>query len=414
MAPRSTKHERITLKARYVFPVTSAPIPDGTVTIEGTRIVGLRGAAQGTVRDLGNVAILPGLVNAHTHLEFSDLRAPLGPPGMGFVQWIEAVIRFRREAAERPPNAVELGLRESSRSGVTALGEIAQPGFDHKAFRASRLDATVFVELIAPTRDRINDALNAAALHEMLRGLRRVYRSGLAPHAPYSVHPELLRDLLLVKLTHQAPIAFHLAESREELELLRLGTGPFREFLSRIEGWSPAMIPRGTRPLDYLRLLSKAKRALVIHGNYLDEEETALVAEQSDRMAVVYCPRTHAYFGHDPYPLARYLSAGVVVGLGTDSRASSPDLSILSEMRFVARHYPAVSPRQVIRLGTLDAARVLGLEKSIGSLSARKYADLAIVRLPDRDAKDPHELLFDSDEPVVGTWYRGERVNSEF
>jgi cytosine/adenosine deaminase-related metal-dependent hydrolase len=222
------------------------------------------------------------------------------------------------------------------------------------------------------------------------------------------VHPELFAGLVSLAAAAGAPIAFHLAESPEELQLLAAGGGPFRDLLESLGPWSPTAIPLGTRPMDYLRRLADARvRALVIHGNYLDPEEIALLAHARERMSVVYCPRTHAYFGHARHPLPRLLEAGAKVAVGTDSRASNPDLSVLEELRLVAREFPELPPETVLALGTLRGAEALGQADRIGSLVPGKFADLAIVALPDRDARDPHELLFDSSLPVFKIMFRG-------
>jgi len=399
--------ESRTLKARYVFPVVADPIADGTVTIQGERIVGVgSGSAGPGTEDCGSVAILPGLVNAHTHLEFSDLASPLGQPGMGFVAWLEEVARVRGRDAGSRRRGVELGLAECLSSGVTAVGEIAQPGWEAKRFEKAPLEAMIFLELIAPTAPRVLAAWDLACEHLRGAGPGRRWHAGLSPHAPYSVHPALLARLVQELDLGHVPIAIHLAESREELELLRSGTGPFRKLLGGIEGWQADSIPPGSRPLDYLHALRAAQRLLVVHGNYLDDDEIGFLAGHRDRTAVVYCPRTHAYFAHDPHPLGKLLSAGVTVVLGTDGRASSPDLSILAEMRFLAQR-GVLGGSELVEMGTLDAAWALGLDGQIGTLEPGKYADLAIVPLPDRDATDPYELLFDSDRPVQATWYRG-------
>ena len=128
------------------------------------------------------------------------------------------------------------------------------------------------------------------------------------------------------------------------------------------------------------------------------------MAANAARMAVVYCPRTHDWFAHGAYPLEKMLAAGVTVALGTDGRGSSPDLSLLAEMRFAARQHPAVGLDRILQMGTILGAKALGWEQHVGSLEPGKQADLAIVALPDRDAADPHELLFDSDEPVVACY----------
>jgi cytosine/adenosine deaminase-related metal-dependent hydrolase len=262
----------------------------------------------------------------------------------------------------------------------------------------------VFFELIGLKAARIESALERAREVLMSPG---DWRMGLSPHAPYTVHPELFAKLVALAAERNAPLAFHLAESLEELELLRSHSGPFLTLLKELDAWDEGAIPLGTRPLDYLRVLATAPRVLVIHGNYLDAEEIAFLAAHRERMAVVYCPRTHAYFAHARYPLPQLLAAGVRVGLGTDSRASNPDLNLLEEMRLVARRFAAMSPADVLKLGTIDGATAMGCEQDCGSLMLGKFANLAVVKLPDREAKDPHELLFDSAEPVVKTFYRG-------
>ena len=222
------------------------------------------------------------------------------------------------------------------------------------------------------------------------------WQPGLSPHAPYTVHPELLARAVDLSVEHEIPLAMHLAESREEIDFLRDGRGPFRELLESRGAWDPTARPRGARPLDELRVLARAHRALVVHGNYLDDEEIDFLGRQRRQMAVVYCPRTHAWFAHARYPLEKLLAAGAIVALGTDSRASSPDLSLLAEMRHVAREFPAMSRATILELGTLGGARALGLDSQIGTLEPGKWANLAAIALPEDAAADPHELLLDA------------------
>jgi cytosine/adenosine deaminase-related metal-dependent hydrolase len=416
---------RSALRGRYVFPVTSPPIADGVVSVEEGRIVAIgRGPAwtDCAVADLGNAAILPGLVNAHTHLEFSGLAAPVGTPGMSLPDWIRLVVAYRRGL---PPAsqlaAIQQGANECRASGSVAIGEIATTDFGGSVAPALP-EATVFREIIGLKRDLSEDRLATArqylagasprpypkALAEAEgtvagRGIQR----GISPHAPYSVHPELFDRLVGVAKEAHAPIAFHLAETLEELDLLATGGGPFRELLIELGAWDETAIPRRTRPMDYLhRLADGGVRGLVIHGNYLDEEEIDLLAAHADRLTVVYCPRTHAYFGHTRHPLSRLLAAGANVALGTDSRASNPDLNLLEEIRFVARSFPDLPPATALELGTLRAARALGIGDRLGSLEPGKLAVFAAVALPETDAADPHQLIYESDRAA-------ERVNHE-
>ena len=385
------------LRARWVFPLAGPPLENAAVTIADGRIVAVGKPPDGVaVEDLGSVALVPGLVNAHTHLEFSDLAGPIGRPGIGMTDWLRLAIEYRAAAQAGPVSPVVQGLAESLRHGVTTIGEITQPGASDDVYRASPCDGVLFCELIAPRIERIATALAAARRirNSLLpsgegQGVREAgvlavaaiqekatsgsaisphpdplpegegdyaWRHGLSPHAPYTVHPDLLAGAVELSVRYKAPLAMHLAESLEEIDFLRDGSGPFRDLLESRGVYDPASRPRGSRSLDELRVLSQAHRALVIHGNYLDGEEIEFLGRHRDKMAVVYCPRTHAWFGHAPYPLEKMLAAGVVVALGTDSRASSPDLSLLAEMRHVARTFPALSRSTVLELGTLGGA----------------------------------------------------------
>jgi len=190
----------------------------------------------------------------------------------------------------------------------------------------------------------------------------------------------------------------HLAESKEELELLANHSGQLVETLKSLGAWKPEAVPLGRRPLDYLRMLATAHRSLVIHGNYLASDEIDFLAAQRERVSLVYCPRTHAYFGHAFYPLAQMLAAGVRVAIGTDSRASNPDLRLLEELRHVARHHPAVSPEAILRMGTLAGAEALGIADEFGSITPGKRAVLAVVPVAS-DATSPLDAILSSAVP---------------
>ncbi len=400
--------DTLALKARWVFPVDGPPVPDGMVTVAQGRIVAVGQNTSGRPPlDLGDVALLPGLINAHTHLEFSQLLQPLGRSGCSFVQWVTAVIADRRdramEANQTEPwqtAAVMRGLEECQQCGTVAVGEIAMPGGSTEHFAASDLDCTLFLELLGLDPNRVGPLMTLAREH--VAAAQRdgtLWRAGLSPHAPYSVHPTLLPRVCQLSREARVPVAMHLAETQEELEFLDTGGGDFVPLLQSLNAWHADAIARGTKPLDYLRVLAQADRALVVHGNYLSDEEIRFLAECSDRMSVVYCPRTHAYFGHRPYPLAGMLARGVHIALGTDSRASNPDLCLLAEMRFIYRHHQHVAPADVLRLGTINGARSLGLRDQLGSIAVGKRADFTTVGLPDVRDDDPFELLFNSPFP---------------
>jgi cytosine/adenosine deaminase-related metal-dependent hydrolase len=234
---------------------------------------------------------------------------------------------------------------------------------------------------------------------------------GLSPHAPYSVHPDLYRELIQLAVDHSAPVAVHLAETQAELELLASGAGPLVELLRNFGAWRSDAIPRGSRTLDYLQPLADVSRGLVVHGNYLSDADIDFLAEHKN-LTVVYCPRTHAYFGHAAHPWRRLLARGVNVAIGTDSRASNPDLSLWHELRFLVEQFPDADRREILELGTQRGARALGLDAEVGTLTPGKSADLAVVALPAKEAADPAALLFDARSRVTAALAAGRVLNA--
>jgi aminodeoxyfutalosine deaminase len=247
------------LRARVVFPVDRPPIENGVVTIEGERIVAIGTSPPGgePVRDLGDAALLPGLVNAHTHLEFSDLSQPLGEPGMALVDWIPTVLAHRRNRECDTKTSIAAGCHESLAQGVTTIGEIVTA--DAAAYTdLAPLDLVLMIESIGFSRARAESALQAAtqqlnAFDAALKGAANV-QLGLSPHAPYTVSPELLTSLIALARKRNLPIAMHVAESADELELLARGTGRFQQLLDERSMWDATAIPRGSSPFDYLQL----------------------------------------------------------------------------------------------------------------------------------------------------------------
>jgi cytosine/adenosine deaminase-related metal-dependent hydrolase len=381
----------ISYQARWVLPISSPPISGGVVTISGERIIDISNQPSGNVIDLGDVVLMPGLVNAHTHLEFSDCDRPLGKAGMPLPDWIRQVIGSRHRGDRDSTTAMQRGMEESLIAGVTTIGEISTTSATaYAGFAGSSLIA--FQEVIGFSLARCESV--QADLEQRLELANEFMDLGISPHAPYTVHPELLENLVKIACEQQLPVAMHLAESREELELLAKGTGPFQELLADRSMWDKAAIPAGSKPLDYLNVLAEAPRTLVIHGNYLSDDEIEFLAEHRDRMSVVHCPRTHAYFGHERNPLEKMLKAGVRVALGTDSRASNPDLSLLGEMRYLAKTFPNLPAGRITHMATTAGAEALGLGEEIGLLTPGRLADM--VAIPSSDAANPWEAVLHS------------------
>jgi len=384
-----------TYTARWIFPVTAQPLPHGTITIRGDRIVAVE--AHATRRadvDLGNVAILPGFVNAHTHLDLTGARGRC-PPEPDFTQWLRRVIAFRRSRTPVEVQAdIAAGLAECLRHGTTLLGDISAGGASWQLLSVAPCRAVVFHELLGLSEERARQSWQDT--QEWLQQHLTTDRlsAGLSPHSPYSVRS----TLYTVLGGNPFPIATHLAETQAELELLRSHSGSFCNFLKELNAWDPSGLI--AEPSEIVPLLP---RGIFVHGNYLDP-----TTPFTPRQALVICPRTHAAFGHPHHPFPEMLKRGVRIAVGTDSLASNPDLDILAEARFMRRHYPEIEPPTLLRMLTLSGAEALGFDAMTGSLAPGKSADLVVLPLPDRAKSEPHDLVLDSALPVQGVMFRGE------
>jgi len=401
----------ITLRARHVLPIAGDPIENGWVRIERGRISGVgRGQSSGPVHDLGDAIILPGLVNAHTHLEFSDLDCPL-PAGGGLPAWIERVVAMRRsraaagdDEAARLRSAVASGLEQSAAAGVTAIGEIATAS--HPVAGHDRPLVRVFRETLG-----LLPVAMAAAWSSLRRDLGRMNSegtsTGISPHAPYSVAEPLGRQAVGEAVRRRLPVMMHLAESRDEAELLATGGGAFRTLLERLGVWQPDSPPRLRPVADWITLLARAPRGVVVHGTFLPEDQAALsrLARHRDRLCVVVCPRTTLALSGRLPPVDVFRAAGIRVAIGTDSRASTPDLSVLAECRALVEG-GGVRPAESLTMATQHGGWALAFERRCGILAPGRCADLAILRPSSRHA-DPSEAVLDPATRLAATLRRG-------
>ncbi len=403
----------IRFKAAWVIPVDRPPIENGVVEIHDDCITAVRSAlASEPCEDLGDVAILPGLVNAHTHLEFSLVEQPF-EPALPFTNWIRSLIAYRRREltpnSTNQPVALLAGMAEAETSGTVLLGEIATGDWSELFMPTHGQRVVAFRELIGLQPESIEQQRALAELWLQLKPQLASVIYGLSPHAPYSVAPELLRKSVELAKHFDAPVAMHLAETREELEFLKHGRGEFVEMLKSFGAWPDNGQPLGRRPLDILKVLADAPRALVVHGNYLADDEIEFIAARP-QMSVVYCPRTHEFFGHEPHPWRQLLAKGANVALGTDGRGSNPDLSLWNEFVFLRERFPDVAPSTLLELGTLSGARALGCEHDCGTITVGKRADLVVVSLGHTShSSDPLEELFAARNQVLRTICGGEK-----
>ncbi|MFM8414325.1 MAG: amidohydrolase family protein [Planctomycetota bacterium] len=413
----ASRRSRFTLRCRWLLPSAAPPVERAWLRIERGVVIGFGGGVPehpgGDTIDLGDAIVMPGLVNAHTHLEFSDLAKPLDAAG-GLPEWIGRVVAERRargvaSAAGPALSAIRRGLAESAAAGVTAIGEIAT-GVPLAAYVGPGPAVRVFREGLG-LRPAAVDAVPRAVIAELDRLAARGMAAGVSPHAPYSVAAPLGRRLLAEALRRRLPVAMHLLESEAESELLANGTGPFRRLLEDLGAWDAAAPPPLLPAAEWIGRLARARRGIVVHATHVERDPTALarLARHRDRLAVAICPRTTRAISGVLPPLALLRRAGIRVALGTDSRASNPDLSLFAECRTLVDAGLA-SPAEALRMATLHGAWALGFENRAGRIAPGRPADLAILRPAAAVSGDPCAAALDPTTSVAATVRRGRLI----
>ena len=364
----------IAYTADWVLPVEGAPIERGGVGVEDGRIVAVGPGDElgGERRHFPGAAIVPGLVNAHTHLEYA-VYAGFGD-GLPFGPWLHTHIeRKARIGWDEFVAIARLGAAESLAGGVTTVGDASFSGAAAVAAAELDLRAVVYLEVFGADPSRVEG--RRARIEELEGEAGERVILGVSPHAPYSVSADVYR----ASYSLGRPVATHVAESDDETEFMLHGGGPIAA-VSEID-------PPGSTAVRHLAehgLLEP--RVIAAHCVKVDEEEIELLAEHD--VAVAHCPRSNALLGCGVAPLRALLDAGLRVGLGTDSPASTPSLDMWEEMRAAvyaararAERPDALGASEALELATLGSARALGLDGEIGSLAAGKRADLAVVSL---------------------------------
>lgn len=413
-APGSRSH----LRARWLVPVDGSPVENGEVVVDETgRIVYAGPAVTGAptendTRNLGNAAILPGLVNAHCHLEYTVFRGFLDD--LPFFPWIRTLTALKAHLSyEDWIVSAMLGAAEMLSAGVTTVGDCADAGATLDALLACGMRGIVYREAfgIAPEPAveeivaELAGKVNAMREQVIRAGADERVQIGVSPHAPYTVRAPLFGALSAFAAREGLPQAVHVAETVAEDDLIRRGTGPFADMLAR-RGipWTPP----GTSPARYIadtNGFAAAVPTLAVHCVHTDAADAALLAAQN--VAVAHCPKSNGKLGAGVAPLRTLLDAGLVVGLGTDSVASNNNADLWEEMRaavFGARaqtHDAGVlGAAEALHLATLGGARALGLDDEIGSLTPGKRADLCVV-----DLNGLHLFPASEDDPVAALVY---------
>lgn len=408
------------LTASRILPISAPPLLGGGLVIRDG-VIHAVGQASTLIRDfptepcepLGDVVILPGLVNAHTHLELTGLHGRL-PLGRSFIEWAAALLALRLELDSAFYTAsASMGAAILLRSGVTCVADITASGASLGPLKALGLRGIVYQEVLGLDPDQAIERLRAA--EEGLRSLAAeangsLLSVGLSPHAPYSLSEPLLEGCANLQRRTPFPTTIHLAESSDEVAYIGLGLGPIAsELLPRVGRHSPSHRICGESPVAFLtRFGLLSERLLAAHAVHVGGSDLELL--KAHGVALVICPRSNHHLRVGSAPLPRYLASRLRVGLGTDSLASNETLSLWDEMRFALTLYGgAVTPQQLVTMATLGGAAALGMATEIGSLEPGKRADLITVALDDFDDSDPYGslLLQASEKSVILTMVDG-------
>ena len=378
------------LRARTLLPVSQLPIKNGAVAVSGNRIhaVGswadLRPHANGKIIDLGEVILLPGLINAHCHLDYTDMAGMLPPPKT-FTDWIPLILSAKSGWGYSDYMRSWLnGAHMLARTGTTTVADIETvPDLLPEVWDATPLRVFSFLEMTGIRARRDPEEVLLAAVGKMDSLSHPRCSASLSPHAPYSTPPALLKLSAETSRERGRRLCVHVAESAQEFEMFMSARGQMFDWLRRNER---DMSDCGLgSPVQHLaRHKTLGEHLLAIHVNVLARGDAALLGRHG--VHVVHCPRSHDYFRHPPFLRKRLANAGVNICLGTDSlatvrkiRKQNPELSMFDEMRELAASDPKLPPAEILRMATVNGARALGRAGQIGELSENALADLIAI-----------------------------------
>ena len=385
-------------RAKTVVTMDGPPIDDGAVAVEGERIAAAGRFAEvraqgGTVNDLGEVVLLPGLINAHCHLDYTSLRGKIAPQ-RSFTDWIMQINGLRRDLSDDDfLESIGRGFEEAKRWGTTTLANIESMPALISRMAPPPLRTWWFAELIdvrpcLPAEEMVADSLGAFRDKHDWRG-----GFGLSPHAPYTASPKLTRLAAGAARQNNLLLATHLAESEEEMEMFQAGRGHLFDFLQSLGrpmddcgvGKTPLAVMLEREAID--------ERWILVHLNELTEEDFARL-EKGPRFHIAHCPGSSRYFRHRPFALRRLVELGFNVCLGTDSLASNSSLSLFAEMRAVREAHPDLLSERILEMATLNGARALHQEGDLGKIRAGFLADLIALPIANPSSDVFTEIVF--------------------
>lgn len=334
------------------------------------------------VVDWGCAVIMPGLVNAHTHLGLTHLR-DYRISCRSFADRIARLLNMRSLwNKETCQTSVQKAARLALSSGTTMVGDFGSAAVPFAAAEEDGPRIVLFEEMRGFSTEQMEEA--ASRLKPLMErpdeGM--LFERGIAPHAPYSASPDLYRQAAETARQSRRLLATHAAGTREEIELLQKGSGEFRELLTASGILPSSWIPPGLSPVHYLDSLGVlGPNCLLIHCNCLDRESIRRILET--RSSVVYCPRMHEDSGCDEHPIRQLLDSGINVALGTGSLACNTSLSMMDEMRFLYKKRKDIKAEEIFRAATLNGAAALNRGAALGRLRRGYWADMTVIALPE-------------------------------
>jgi aminodeoxyfutalosine deaminase len=399
--------------ADWVLPIVSPPIARGAVIVHDDRVVAVGPREMVVVVpedeadtlevqeiDLGRVAIMPGLVNAHTHIELAWMWGKVKPRAT-FLEWVTELMALRATSTPAGTQAMTEAIAGMEECGTAAVGDVSNTLASIEPIAHSRLQAVVFRELIgfgAPDPEVI--AAHARAELDRRPPFPRI-RLALAPHAPYSVSPGLFRAVARDAAAHDTVTTVHLGETPEELQFLQEGTGPFRELLERVGAWNRNWQPPKTGPVEYVDALGLVgPRTLAVHGVQFTDAELQKLAKAGSTL--VTCPRSNVWVGVGDPPIERFYASGVRVAIGTDSLASASDLNVFSELAAMHHLAPHIPATKLLESATRTGAEALGFD-DLGKITPGASARLIAIDLPET-VRDIETYLVEGIDPGQIYW----------
>ncbi len=387
------------ITAAYLVPITGPIIPRGGLVIEGSQIAAV-GEAESLVsryphlspEHFPHAALMPGLVNAHTHLELTAYSVEAYSPHKSFARFLLAESDYKASLSVNDlKTALAQGLADSSNAGTTTLGDMGKSELLLPLIEKSGLRAVLFPEIemwsASGREDRYQNALALMEEHSAGGAASPLIRVGLGPYAPYALSRSLLKMMANYSQFPAVPLQLHAAETFHEMEFFFDSKGDFAQNLFPQVGWGDALPPPHHRtPIQYLDAIGflKSRPSLVaaVHTSSAD-----LTALQKTGASLILTPRRNRFFGEGPAPLHEWLASGIPVGLGTDAAPISGSLSLWDEMRaaleIFSRSPKPITALELLSMASLGGASALGLGDRIGSLEAGKEADYLVVSLKD-------------------------------